>query len=124
MTRRVVLGNRGGAYGLWVSKPGFNALSAGDANLLFTMTRRNGMVLDSGTVTVPAGGSSLRVAFSDTFPSIPLVFCGSLTTYPNDRACSVLVDASGFYLRAEIVNGSYPAAGTSVRWFAVMKKQG
>jgi hypothetical protein len=124
MARRVVLGNRGGVYGLWVSKPGFDALLEVDANLLFTMTRRSGMVLASGTTTVPAGGSSLRISFGDTQPSIPLVFCGSMNNYPNDRTVSVAVDTSGFSVRAENVNGSYPAAGTTARWFAVMKSQG
>jgi hypothetical protein len=124
MARRVVLGNRGGAYGLWVSKPGFDALSAADSGLLFTMTKRSGMVLASGSATVPSGGSSLRVAFGDTFPSTPLVFCGNMGTYPNDHAVSISVDASGFNLRAENVNGGFPAAGTSARWFAVMRTQG
>lgn len=123
MARRVVLGNRGGAYGLWVSKAGFDALTAADSGLLFTMTRRSGMVLASGTATVPSGGNSLRVNFGDTYPSIPLVFAGSMNTYPNDRAVSVSVDTSGFTIRAENISGSYPAAGTSARWFAVMKTQ-
>lgn len=124
MARRVVLGNRGGAYGLWVSNAGFDALTAADSGLLFTMSRRSGMVLASGSATVPSGGNSLRVNFGDTYPSIPLVFCGRMNTYPNNDAVSISVDASGFNLRAENVNGSYPAAGSTARWFAVMKTQG
>jgi hypothetical protein len=125
MARRMILGRRGSAYGLWISKPGFDALAASDAQLLFTMTQRAGMVLSSGSVTVPAGGSSLRVAFGETYPSVPLVFCGNLTNYPSNRTVNVVADTSGFTLRPvqEAYGDAWPAAGTAARWFAVMKTE-
>ncbi|EKF43970.1 hypothetical protein NA8A_04140 [Nitratireductor indicus C115] len=36
MVERVLLGVRGATHGLWISKPGFNAETASDAQLLFT----------------------------------------------------------------------------------------
>ncbi|KFG68710.1 hypothetical protein [Microvirga sp. BSC39] len=125
MARRMVMGLRGSAYGLWISQAGHDALTASDANLLFTMTERAGMVLASGTVTVPSGGASARVSFPDTYPSIPLVFAGPLTNYPQPQAVSTQADTSGFFIRAvlDAYNNNYPAAGTTARWFAVMKTE-
>lgn len=124
MARRMVLGRRGTAYGLWISKAGADAASAGEADLLFSMSQRAGMVLASGTTTVPAAGGSRRIDFGTTYSSKPLVFCGSMTNYPNNRTCNVDVDASGFTLRPhQIVDGSWPAAGEAVTWFAVMKTE-
>jgi len=121
----MVLGQRGSAFGLWISKAGFDALTATEAQLAFSMASRAGMVLESGTVVVPSGGSAQRVAFSTTYPSVPLVFCGPLTNYPTQTAVSTDADASGFYVRAiyDSYNNNYPAAGTTARWFAVMKTE-
>lgn len=125
MARRMVLGRRGTAFGLWISKPGSDALSAAEAQLLFSMTSRAGMVLSSGTVVVPNGGVAARVSFGTTYPSVPLVFCGPLTDYPANRSVSSEADSSGFNVRAirDDYSGTYPAAGMSARWFAVMKTE-
>ena len=37
MTRRAVLGQRGGESGIWVSKPGKDVMTAGPADMLMTM---------------------------------------------------------------------------------------
>jgi hypothetical protein len=121
----MVLGRRGAAYGLWVSQPGYDALTAPDANLLFTMTERAGMVLASGAVVVPGGGGAAWVAFPQVYPSVPLVFAGPLWAYPQPLAVSTEANASGFYIRAErdAYNNNYPAAGMTATWFAVMKTE-
>ena len=125
MARRMVMGRRGSTYGLWISKAGHDALTASDADLLFTMTERAGMVLASGTVTVPSGGAAAQVSFGETFPSTPLVFAGPLTNYPQPNAVSTEADTSGFFIRAvrDAYNNNYPAANTQARWFAVMKTE-
>ena len=125
MARRMVLGRRGSASGLWISRTGFDALSATEAQLLFSMNARAGMVLASGSVAVPAGGAGRRVSFGVTFPSVPLVFCGTLWNYPINAAVGVDVDTSGFtvYAIADTRNGSFPAGGTNANWFAVMKTE-
>jgi hypothetical protein len=126
MARRIVLGRRGvsSSFGLWVSKAGFDADAAADANLVFTMTYKQGMVLDSGSVTLPSDGSQVRVSFADTYPSIPLVFCGMLRQQASTNTVSCSVDTSGFNVRADSLgNGTRPAGGKSVQWFAVMKTQ-
>ena len=126
MARRLVLGRRGGTtYGLWVSKSGVDALTAGSDQLLIDMNARYGMVLENGSAVVPAGGAALRVSFSRAYPSVPMVFCGPLTNYPRAATVSAQVDASGFFLRSVIDSrtGAYYAVGSTVQWFAVMQTE-
>ena len=63
MANRVLLGNRGGTYGLFVSKPGSNVVSCDDEDLMFdsrkgkfaqVLANQNGTG-SSQSVTVPAG---------------------------------------------------------------------
>lgn len=124
MTRRIVLGRRGAEFGLWVSKPGYDAATAPDTGLLFGMTKRFGMVLASGTVVCPTGGATASVSFGATQPAAPLIFCGSLTEQPSPYPVATTVSTTGFTVRAlSIWDGSYPAGGRSLRWFAVAKNQ-
>lgn len=57
MANRVLLGRKPGtsAYGLWISKPGGNVLTAPNANMLFALDKL-GQVVMSGRLTF---GSSL-----------------------------------------------------------------
>lgn len=124
MARRMVLGWRNGAWGLWVSKPGYDAMSAAESQLLFSMTKRHGMMIASGTVVCPSGGNSRTVDFGYTQPTVPLVFCGNLTLQPSPYPMSTTVTRTGFTVRPlAIWDGSYPAAGRTMRWFAVAKNQ-
>jgi hypothetical protein len=50
MANRVLLGLRGSQYGLWVSKPGQNVLTAVDPNLLFSIDDKAFQVVQSGAV--------------------------------------------------------------------------
>ena len=63
MANRILLGNRGGTYGLFVSKPGSNVISCDDEDLMFdsrkgkfaqVLANQNGSG-SSQSVTVPAG---------------------------------------------------------------------
>lgn len=57
MANRVALGERGGQYGLWVSKAGVDVLTAADADLLFNSNAANYLNVIASrrvTVTVPA----------------------------------------------------------------------
>ena len=124
MARRVILGKRGAEFGLWVSKTGFDAESATDAQLLFGMQKRFGMVIASGTVVCPTGGAIATVNFGSVQPAVPLIFCGVLTEQPSPYPVATTVTTTGFTVRAlSIWDGSYPAGGRSLRWFAVAKNQ-
>jgi len=53
MANRVVLGNRGGGqYGLYISKPGFNALTAASIDLLFSSDQKAFQVVQKGEVSI------------------------------------------------------------------------
>ena len=63
MANRVLLGNRGGTYGLFVSKPGSNVINCDDEDLMFdsrkgkfaqVLANQNGTG-SAQSVTVPAG---------------------------------------------------------------------
>ena len=63
MANRILLGNRGGTYGLFVSKPGSNVISCDDEDLMFysrkgkfaqVLSNQNGSG-SAQSVTVPAG---------------------------------------------------------------------
>ena len=63
MANRILLGNRGGTYGLFVSKPGSNVISCDDEDLMFDSRKgKFAQVLanqigsgSAQSVTVPAG---------------------------------------------------------------------
>ncbi|MGB6080204.1 MAG: hypothetical protein WBF99_12170 [Xanthobacteraceae bacterium] len=61
MSRRIYIGVRDGVPGLYVSKPGYDAKTAGAANMLLTMSQRYsnllklGMIDGSGSVVLGYG---------------------------------------------------------------------
>jgi len=127
MTRRIILGQRGSQYGLWVSPAGSDALTVSDAAALFSMSTKHLMAVAAGTFTCPSGGNRTRVSFGKTFPVVPFLFCGRLVEFPTFATVYSDVDQSGFYARAGESTeqpGTYPAAGQTIRWFAFMKNQG
>lgn len=60
MANRVLIGNRGGGdYGLYVSNPGVNVLTATDGDLMFNSDAVEGFnALQNGTVSCPSPGSN------------------------------------------------------------------
>ena len=50
MTQRVLLGQRGTDYGLWVSEPSVDVLTATDDQLLLNPTRKQFQIIDRGTI--------------------------------------------------------------------------
>jgi hypothetical protein len=53
MANRVILGQRGSEFGLWVSQPGINVLVATEAQLLLSMGTANVQVIQSGAIADP-----------------------------------------------------------------------
>jgi hypothetical protein len=51
MTDRVLLGNRGGAYGLWVAKPGVSVSGAGVNDFMLAADQKSLQVIASGMVS-------------------------------------------------------------------------
>ena len=61
MTQRVLIGKfgDGATYGLRVSKPGFDVLTAAGENMIFDMSSEYGRTLYRGTTVIPGGGAGL-----------------------------------------------------------------
>lgn len=70
MSNRVLAGNRGGVYGLWVSKSGFDVLTTATENLLFDSTSSTVRVLAKGSVYFAANGSNVQnISYGMTGPA-------------------------------------------------------
>lgn len=54
MVNRVLLGQKGSAYGLWVSKSGYDVTTATNAQMLFTSEKVSPQVMYQTTVYFPA----------------------------------------------------------------------
>lgn len=70
MVDRILLGERGGQYGVWVSKAGVDVKSASEDNLLLSTGLGALQALTAGTVNVgngEGGGTEVIV----TIPSVP-----------------------------------------------------
>lgn len=65
MANRVLLGKKGSDYGLWVSRPGQNVLTANDADMLFSTSAEVVTVMQSGVVQLTAAGAG-------RFDTVPL----------------------------------------------------
>lgn len=46
---RILLGNKNGSYGIWISRPGIDVLANNDAKMLMTMNKKMFQVLQWGT---------------------------------------------------------------------------
>lgn len=88
MANRVLLGNRGGTYGLFVSKPGANVLSCDEEDMLLDSRRKEiiSNPLQSGSATITFSGTSSDsnylnsntgdINFGVTYDYIPtLIYC-------------------------------------------------
>lgn len=78
MVTRALLGQRGNAYGLWISKPGQDVETAAPQDLSFNSDWSAFGYLIQGTHTVNWGGSNTGsydqfINFGQTFPRPPLV---------------------------------------------------
>lgn len=122
MARRIVFGRRSnGDFGLFISKPGYDAYSTGDGNLLFSPSLRRYMRIQSGTVTIPNSSSYAQVNFP-TQGSVPLVFCGELVYKPDPFPVRVTIASSYFRAYAAMdADGNYPARGRTVDYVVVAK---
>jgi hypothetical protein len=77
------LGQHPLGYGLFVAKPGYDVLSCGDANMLFSMNGDFSRVLAQGTTTFGANTTgTINIALSGTGGYIPLVQCYTVVQSP------------------------------------------
>lgn len=87
MTNRVVLGHRGsGVYGLFISKPGFNVLTATDNNLLFNSNYGTLQIVQAGQVTIGSNSGTSDVGTSNLGFSPVCLTALKSTGRPGDSA--------------------------------------
>ncbi|WP_262027155.1 hypothetical protein [Microvirga sp. Mcv34] len=129
MARRVIFGaNSAGRVGIYVSKPGIDAYTAPEAQLLFSDQRRHFMILQSGSIQLTGSltnpGSGVRVNFTQRPGQKPFVLCGDFNPRPSMTPVRAVVDTTGFtaYPAADW-QGQYPAAGKFVQYFAFLKSE-
>lgn len=73
MANRIVMGERSGQYGLWVSKPGNDVLTAGQDGLLLSMGEESLQAVYTGTVGISNTGAEVAVGLPIALPYTPLV---------------------------------------------------
>lgn len=73
--KRLLIGKRAAAYGAWLSRPGYDVSTAGEADMLFSTTDTLPILnfLARGTLTLAPAGS-LVVPYGLTLDVIPIVF--------------------------------------------------
>lgn len=76
MTNRVILGQKGGNYGLWVSKAGFDVLTTTADNMLFDMSGSLLQIIQSGEFTV---NSTTNIPLSNTGGVTPIAMIWNKT---------------------------------------------
>lgn len=109
MANRVCLGARSGAQGLWISKPGFNVLTAGVDDLLFSTDNPQLQVVQTGSLACANGSTaSLGIPNLGYLPVImiyPGLGSGSQgspwiwahnSRLVNSTTVEILVDYSGY----------------------------
>jgi hypothetical protein len=74
MANRVIMGQRGGVYGAWVSKPGVDVVSASAEQLMMSTDIGNVHAIASGVVSSPGG--SFGISWTD-LGYYPWVILGS-----------------------------------------------
>lgn len=58
MSGRIALGQKSGQYGLWVSRPGVEVLTASDDDMLLSTSRTGLMIIASGVIYSPGNNTT------------------------------------------------------------------
>lgn len=75
MTDRVLLGNRDGSQGLWVSKPGADVKTADQQDMLLSLDRKALQIVQNGAFSDP-GEASTNITIPDLgFSPLVLLWC-------------------------------------------------
>ena len=118
MARRVVFGLRGGEYGIWVSRPNVDVLSAGDDQLLLSSSRRSAQVIASGVLNVSAG-QTYGISWPVNLGFSPVILAGSArydAKYAHTSGTTANITVGPREDFAFWVTGNQPAPPDVVRW--------
>ena len=108
MSRRIVLGQRGSEGGIWVSKPGYDAMTATEDQCLLSTTTQSLQIVASGVIYGPGN----QTDYDFTIPNLgytPLVLLAgshvAAYSFPSSTT-----------LRIRVLGNSWGAGGNSVTW--------
>lgn len=122
MVGRVAAGLRLGSYGIWVSKPGVEVLTAPDGGLLLSSDRKSAQVVASGIIAASTNGT-----YGISWPStgfVPVVVAGS-ARFPEAR--SVITGVNSANILAGVAQnftnwtagGSVPGPPSTISWIVL-----
>jgi hypothetical protein len=125
MTNRVVLGNRGGAYGLVVSKPFVDVFSAAASELLLSTDIKMLQVMHFGSFTSNGGDTAVSWPAFGFRPRIIISSqLDASATYTSDNSATVNAPTgTQQQLNETWVVGGAPTLSTAVYW-AVLNMPG
>jgi hypothetical protein len=118
MANRVLLGKRGTEYGLWVSKPGVNVLSASGAQLMLSTGQRSLQIVRFGAFNRSSGSQPISWAALGYRPKI--VVSSQLVTslvYTGDNSATISV--SGAAIDPYWNTPNKPTLSNRIEWFAL-----
>lgn len=121
MTNRVVMGNKGGTYGLWVSKPGVNVLTASETDMLLSTSGTFGQIVRSGSFA--AGTGTYSISWS-ALGFRPRLFFGTQmivegVNYTSDNSATVRTYNNQEYINEAWILVNTPTLSNRVYWFAI-----
>jgi hypothetical protein len=67
---RIIFGNRSGTYGLFISRPGVDVLTATPSQLLLDTSSFINQVVQAGSATLTPGSSSLTITLDSSLASV------------------------------------------------------
>lgn len=73
MANRIIMGERSGQYGLWVSKPGFNVLTTGQENMLLSIGEDSLQAVHTATISIPTNVPEVATSIPISIPYTPLI---------------------------------------------------
>lgn len=108
MTDRIILGQRGGISGVWVSKPGVNVHTAGDDDMLMATNIPAFQIVASGVIYSPASNTNYDFAIPNLGLNAIVLLSGAWVaayTFPNATT-----------LRVHVLTQPYGAGGSALTW--------
>lgn len=120
MTNRISFGARGdGKVGLYISKPGFNVLTAETNNLLFSSDHKAWQFIQSGVVTLPSWANNVDNYTTISHPNLgyhPTIIVSPNVNFPegepNATAFGWMEHISNTQFRLRVAIHGYGYAGT------------
>lgn len=108
MTGRVILGQKAGQLGMWVSRPGVDVLSAVDDDMLLSTSRAGIQIIASGVIYSPGNNTSHDFAIPALGYTPLVIVTGAYVggwSFPNSTTLRIHVFTGAPYAGAQDIVG-------------------